>query len=111
LRQKIDRLKTANETGSADEILRARDDLSDELDNHPMLLSINNIEMAAGVMAREDPAKAPRYVKYLDDVRRAIERQDSETLVRLIEEIMPEVSEILDRYASKELRIWKGIRQ
>jgi molecular chaperone DnaK len=111
LRQKIDRLKAANETGSADEILRARDDLSDELDNHPMLLSINNIEMAAGVMAREDPAKAPRYVKYLDDIRRAIERQDSETLVRLIEEIMPEVSEILDRYASKELRIWKGIRQ
>jgi molecular chaperone DnaK len=111
LQQKIDRLKTVNETGSVDEILRARDDLSQELDNHPLLLSINNIELAGSIVAREDPARAPRYDQYVRDIRNAIERQDSDTLVTLIEEIMPEVSEILEKYESKELRIWKGIRQ
>jgi molecular chaperone DnaK len=111
LQQKIDQLKTVNETGSVDEILRARDDLSQELDKHPLLMSINNIELAGSIVAREDPTRAPRYARYVRDIRNAIERQDADALVSLVEEIMPEVSEILEKYESKELRIWKEIRQ
>ncbi len=111
LQQKIDKLKAVNETGDVEEILSARDALSEELDNHPLLLEINNIEMAAGIVARVDPSKAPRYDKYVADIHKAIERGDSDTLIKLLDEIMPDVSEVLDKYASKELRIWKGIRQ
>jgi molecular chaperone DnaK len=111
LQQKIDTLKAVNATGPVDDILRARDDLSQALDKHPLLLSIKNIEMAAGMVAEEDPARAARYAQYMHDIRHAIERHDPATLFRLIEEIMPEVSQILDAYESKELRIWKDIRQ
>jgi hypothetical protein len=45
------------------------------------------------------------------DIHNAIERQDPDTLFRLIAEIMPEVSQILEEYASKELRIWKDVRR
>ena len=111
LQQKIDTLKAVNETGSIDDILRARDDVSQELDKYPLLLSIKDIEMAAGIVAEEDPARAPRYAQYVYDIHNAIERHDPDTLFRLIEEIMSEVSQILEVYESKELRIWKDIRQ
>jgi molecular chaperone DnaK len=111
LQQKIDKLKALNEAGPVDDILRACDDLSQELDKHPLLLSIKDIEMAAGIVAEADPAKAPRYANYVYDIHNAIERQDPDTLFRLIAEIMPEVSQILEEYASKELRIWKDVRR
>jgi molecular chaperone DnaK len=111
IQQKIDRLKAVNETGSVDDILSARDGLSEELDKHPLLLSIKNIELAASIVAEQDPAKAPRYLQYVHNIRGAIERHDLDRLFSLIDEIMPEVSAILNQYESKELRIWKEIRQ
>jgi molecular chaperone DnaK len=111
LRKKIDQLKEKNEQGSADDILKSRDELLEELDKHPVLLSIKDLELALDIVQRENPAKAPRYEKYLRDVHNALDRNDPDTFMRLMEEILPEVGQILRDYDSKELRIWKEIRQ
>src|SRR5262249_16259007 len=95
LQQKIDTLKAVNDTGSIDDILRARDDVSQELDKYPLLLSIKDIEMAAGIVAEEDPARAPRYVQYVYDVQKAIERHEPDRLGRILAQVMPGGSALL----------------
>ncbi len=111
LEKKIAAVKEENEKGSLDGILQARDELLEELDKHPVLMAVKDLENAIGIVTQEDPAKAPRYVQYLYDIRNAMMRHDTDTFVRLMDEIMPEASKILHDYESKDLRIWKDIRQ
>jgi molecular chaperone DnaK len=111
MQKKIDKLKDENDQGSPDDILQARDDLLKELDKHPVLLRIKDLENALEIVTAEDPAKAPRYEKYYHDIRNAMTRGDTDTFMRLMTEVMPEVAKILEDHESKDLRIWKEIRQ
>jgi molecular chaperone DnaK (HSP70) len=111
LQKKIDQLKKDNEKGSADDILKSRDELLEELNKHPVLMSIKDLELALEIVQRENPAKAPRYEKYVHDVHNALGRNDPDTFGRLMQEILPEVGQILQDYESKDLHIWKEIRR
>ena len=111
LQQKIDKLKGESATGSVDDILRARSALLEELDKHAVLSSLNNVYRALDIVTENDPAKAPRYEKYLHDITSAMSRNDTDTFLRLLTEVMPEVSQILRDVGSKDLRIWKEIRE
>lgn len=111
LENKTRELKGRHEHGTLEQIIKAREALLDELHKHPVLLAVNELEQAADQIAREDPAKAPRYDNYLRDVRQAMAKGDKETFMRLIDEIMPEVDSILRGQSEKELRIWKGVRK
>ena len=71
LGDKIRDLKQRYEHGSISQILKAREEVQTELDKHPSLLAMKDLEHAAYIAAEEDPAKAPRYDKYLADVQRA----------------------------------------
>ncbi|MEN8260889.1 MAG: Hsp70 family protein, partial [Pseudomonadota bacterium] len=92
----IQRLKEKSEHGSLPEMLTARKALNEELDKYPALLALGNLEHAASLAARENPAKAPRYEKYLHDAHGALLKGDQERFIKLLNEIMPEVQAIRD---------------
>ena len=54
------------------------------------------MEDAADAVAKKDPAKAPRYDKYLRDLRSALVKSDVETFARLSKDVLPEVRRVLD---------------
>ena len=107
----IERLKEQSERGSLPEMLNARKAVNKELDKYPALLALGNLEHAAGIAAEENPAKAPRYEKYLHDAHGALLKGDQERFIKLLQEIMPEVQAIRDTAREKELHIWKEIRK
>lgn len=111
LQDKIGVLKDKYEHGSVAEILNARREVQEELDKHPGLIAVKDLEHAAELAAEEDPAKAPRYEKYLVDVQRALMKGDGDTFRRLLTEIMPEAYAMVDTMAHKDLHIWKGVRK
>jgi molecular chaperone DnaK len=111
LKDKLQRLKERYEHGSVPEILRARSEVQDALDRYPALVAVKHLENAAEIAAEEDPAKAPRYEKYLADVERALLKGDRDTFHRLLSEIMPDISTMLDIVEHKDLHIWKEIRK
>ncbi len=111
LENKIRVLKDRYEHGSVLEIQQARGELANELDKYPSLLALHDLENAAEIAAEEDPAKAPRYEKYLTDVQSALMKGDGDTFRRLLDEIMPEVYAIIGTAANKDLHIWKEIQK
>lgn len=111
LQDKIQVLKERYEHGSVPQILKARDEVESELDSHPTLLAVQNLENAAHRAAQENPAKAPRYEKYLADIQSALFKGDSDTFYRLLTEIMPEVHAMIDAAEKEDLHIWKEIRK
>jgi len=111
LGNKIRDLKHRYEHGSVPQILKAREAVQAELDKHPGLIAMQDLEHAAEIAAEEDPAKAPRFDRYLADVQSALIKGDGDTFHRLIAEIMPEAFTMIDAAAKKDLHIWKEIRK
>jgi molecular chaperone DnaK len=111
LEDKLRTLKDRYEQGSVGDILKARDELDSELDEHPALLALEHLDNVAYRTAKEDPAKAPRYERYLEDLRTALLKGDSDTFRRLLNEIMPEVDSMIGAMERRELHIWKEIRK
>jgi molecular chaperone DnaK len=109
--KRIEAFRSLNETGTVDEILNARDKASQEADNYPALRILMNVGDAAEAVAETDPAKAPRYDKYLRDLHSALLKGDLETFTRLSGEIMPEVHGILNDKDKEKLHIFKGVRK
>ena len=107
----IERLREKSEQGSLEEMLKARTAVNEALDKHPALLALENLEHATRIAADENPAKAPRYEKYLYDTHDALRKGDPERFGKLLDEIMPEVRAMLQTQREKELHIWKEIRK
>ena len=107
----IERLREKSDHGSLPEMLSARKAVNEALDKHPALLALGNLEHAASLAASENPAKAPRYEKYLHDTHDALRKGDHKRFGKLLDEIMPEVHAILKTQREKELHIWKEIRK
>lgn len=111
LAKRIETLRNRNRTGTVDEILKARDEASDEADKYPALGILMSVGDAAEVVAITDPAKAPRYDKYLRDMYDALLKGDIETFGRLSGEVMPDAHEVLDDRDKEDLHIFKGVRK
>jgi molecular chaperone DnaK len=109
--KRIERFRSRNRTGTVQEILDARDKAHEEANRYPALGILMNVGNAAEVIAETDPAKAPRYDKYLRDLHGALRRNDIETFTRLTNEIMPEAHKVLRDKDKDELHIFKGVRK
>lgn len=111
LAKRIEAFRDRNHAGTVEEILGARDRAHREADKYPALQVLISVGDAADTVARKDPAKAPRYGKYLQDLRRALLKNDVATFTRLSREIMPEVNGVLADRDKAELHIFKGVRK
>jgi molecular chaperone DnaK len=107
----VDRFRELNGNGTVEEILEARDQVHEESKKYPALSILMSVTDAADTLARTDPAKAPRYDKYSRDMHEALLKGDVETFKRLTQEILPEVSSVLNSRSKAELQIFKGVRQ
>lgn len=111
LAERVERFRQINQTGTVEEILKARDEAHEEADKHSALDILMSVGDAANTVARTDPAKAPRYDKQLQDLQTALLKGDGATFARMAEEIMPEVRAILNGRDKEELHIFKGVRK
>jgi len=111
LAKRIADLEESSASGSAQDVLKARDRLAKEVDRQTIFGMLADIDQAADVEFKRNPAKAERLVRQRDDLHRALEKGDTQRFKTLLGEVMPEVKAILDRYSSQELRIWKGVRK
>ncbi len=111
LEDNLQALQDRYDHGSVEQILEASDEFSEELDEHPLLLSLKDLQRASNITAQTDPARTPRYQKYIWDIENAIRKGDHHTLRRLFNEINPEVDAIISTESSRNLHIWKEIRK
>jgi hypothetical protein len=85
--------------------------MMDEVHKYPVIQHLSNVSDAIDILQEENPAKVPRFEKYLHDMNRAIKNNDPERLKRLMDEALPQVDEVLDSEKNRKLHIWKEIRQ
>ena len=111
LAKRIETFRNRNRTGTVDEILSARDEASREANRYPALGVLMSVGDAAEAIVETDPAKAPRYEKYMWDLRSALLKGDIEAFTRLSAQIMPEVNRVLGKRDNKDLHIFKGVRK
>jgi len=111
LTKRVETLRSRNQTGTTEEILLARDRAHQETENYPVLGILMSVGDAAEAMAETDPPKAPRFGKYLRDLRTSLLKNDIGTFTRLTTEIMPEVRAVLQDRDKADLHIHKGVRK
>ena len=111
LERKIEDLKKKNENGTAEEIIAASDALSNEMKNLGVIPLLLNIQQAAEVCSESDPSRSARFTDYMAKISKAIMTGETENMVTLVKEIMPEAGDVLDNYSNEAVHIWKGIRQ
>jgi len=111
LAKRIETFRNRNRTGTVDEILSARDEASREANRYPALGVLMSVGDAAEAIVETDPAKAPRYEKYMWDLRSALLKGDIEAFTRLSAQIMPEVNRVLGKRDKKDLHIFKDVRK
>jgi len=102
--------KEKTKTAELDEIVKARKTLFDELDKHPLLGTLQSIGNAAEIVAENDPNKYEYFQKYINDITKAIEADDLQTIKKLLAEIMPEVNNIIHQQQNEKLHIFKEVQ-
>ena len=107
----IDNLKVVSETGTAEAVIEARENLEREIDKQSRFSMFASIDQAINLQFKANPTKAERLSRQREELFKAMEKQDIEQTYKLLNELMPEVHSILDHYGKQKLHIWKGVRK
>jgi molecular chaperone DnaK len=112
LREKIEKLRQVDEDGSYEVTMQASDALSDALDDDGLSLVnvLMQIENAGEICFTTDPAKAKKFMRVISDIFEAAERGDR-SVADKVNDIMPEVDEVLENYAMNTRKIHRDIRK
>jgi molecular chaperone DnaK len=109
LQEKIAHLKQMNITGSYEENLAAYEDLDKFLDTFPVIIILMKITKARDLCDEHDPARAGKFHDALPKVMKAILRQDDQQINAILDDIMPEVGDVLKKYDYQTRTIPKEI--
>ncbi|RLB31438.1 MAG: hypothetical protein DRG87_02450 [Deltaproteobacteria bacterium] len=105
----IQRLEEMDEHGSLEENIQALKDLDDALGNLGAVNELMEIKKAGDICMKSDPAKAPKFFRYIDDIIKAFGEGDPHRASGLLEEIWPEASAIVKDFEAKPGVIYKDI--
>nr|VFJ61552.1 MAG: molecular chaperone DnaK [Candidatus Kentron sp. DK] len=111
LEKQIKQFRKLNETGGAQQILDAREKLFQEMDQHPVLQMLVTLINAHEARRERDPATAPYFDRYIQDITSALQRQDAEAITRLLMEVMPEARKELEWKSSQKMQILHGVQR
>ncbi|MBW2076774.1 MAG: hypothetical protein JRI71_04360 [Deltaproteobacteria bacterium] len=98
-----------DEHGSLEENIQALKDLDDALGNLGAVNELMEIKKAGDICMKSDPAKAPKFFRYIDDIIKAFGEGDPHRASGLLEEIWPEASAIVKDFEAKPGVIYKDI--
>ncbi|XOF33245.1 MAG: Hsp70 family protein [Candidatus Electrothrix sp. YB6] len=112
LQERIAALRQADSHGSYGETMQASEALAEALDDDGLALvnTLVQIENAGEICYADDPGKAKRFLRVVSDVLKAAEKGDP-SVEDKVNAIMPEVDEVLDRYARSTQKIHRDIRR
>nr|VFJ64389.1 MAG: molecular chaperone DnaK [Candidatus Kentron sp. FM]VFJ66109.1 MAG: molecular chaperone DnaK [Candidatus Kentron sp. FM]VFK14911.1 MAG: molecular chaperone DnaK [Candidatus Kentron sp. FM] len=111
LETEIERFREQNETGTVEQIMETRGKLFAELDKHPVLQMLATLHHAYDVCRERDPARAPYFEKYIQDISLALQREDVSAIGRLLTEVMPEVHKELNWKGEQKMHILHGVQR
>ena len=109
LKQKVLAFLEANSKASAEQILKARDEMMEETNQNHVAALLKDVDDALDIIAIDNPAQAPRLEKYSYELTQAVIKGDKESFVRLAKEVQPDLSRIFTDEKNKKFRIWKEI--
>ncbi len=112
IHNRLEKLRQVDEKGSYEVTMRASDALSDALDDDGLshVNILMQIENASEICCATDPGKARRFLRVIADVFEAAQNGANDVFDK-VDEILPEVNEVLDHYALSTRKIHRDIRK
>ncbi len=113
LGEKLERLKDMDENGTYEQSRDAIKALQEVMAEEDMGLAhvLMQIKKAGMYCEQSDPSKAPRFFRRIDDILEACANSDAVKASSMIDEIIPEVSEINQASDDMKGEIFKDIRK
>jgi molecular chaperone DnaK len=109
IRKGIKRLEEMDEHGTYEENVRALKHLDDALGDLGAVNGLMEIRKAGAICMKTDPAKAPKFFRYITDILEAFREKDPGRASVLLEEIWPETRTIVEKCEAKTSVIYKDI--
>jgi len=109
IRKGIKRLEEMDEHGSYEENVRALKHLDDALGNLGAVNGLMEIRKAGDICMKTDPAKAPKFFRYIADILKAFREGDPDRASVLLKEVWPETRTIVKKLEAKAGVIYKDI--
>ena len=111
IKKKIERLEKMDESGTYEENVNALTDLDDALDDLGGVNVLMEIKKAGDLCAESAPAKAPKFYRCIQDILKAYKDGANDRAGALLDEIMPQVRDIVHKFESRSAVIHKDIRR
>ena len=111
IRSRIDRLKKADENGTFEENLKAYNDLDKALDDLHGANALMQIKKAGELCETHEPAKAAKFFNAIEDILKAGMSSDLEKANKVMNQIIPQASEIAKKYDASKGIFYKDIRR
>ncbi len=111
IRSRIDRLKKADENGTFEENLKAYNDLDKALDDLHGANALMQIKKAGELCETHEPAKAAKFFNAIEDILKAGMSSDMEKANKVMNQIIPQASEIVEKYDASKGIFYKDIRR
>ena len=109
IRGAMEHLREMDEQGTFEENVQAIDNLNEELNKLGVVKVLIEIQKAGEICIATDQSKAPKFFQAIADIMTAIEAQAFDKANELINNIMPEVYDIVNRDEEKQGIIHKDI--
>ncbi len=109
IKKKIEHLKQMNLNGTYEENVKAHEKLNDSLDSFHLPNIIMLINKAGTLCDEHEPAKAAKFYTAASNIMEAIMKLNEDKVETLLDEIMPQVSMVIEKYDHQTGKIQKGI--
>ncbi len=109
LQKKLDHLKKINLDGTYEQTVAAYDDLDAFLDNFPWIDALMRIDKATYLCADHEPSRAPKFSGAMSDLIEAMEKGNFERSKDILDGILPEAHQVIEKYDHETGKIQKGI--
>lgn len=109
IEKKIEHLQKMNLHGSYEKNIKAYEDLDEVLNNESIINVLMQIIKAGNLCLEHEPSRAPKFFDAVDAIIQSAEKDNTVRLTTTLDEIMPQVSEVIQSFDVKTGRIQKGI--
>jgi len=109
--KKMARFEEKVKTGECKEIQKARDEALDELHNYPVLGSLMDIASAEHTVSKNNDSNKVQYFNNaVQNIIESLAENNQDKTQQLLDEVLPEVYNILDNRSNEKIHIFKEIQ-
>jgi len=109
IKRKMKQLEEMDEYGTYEENVKALNNLHKAIKKVGVVNDLMQIKKAGEICMETDPARAPKFFRAITDFMEMYAKKDPGKAFSMLDEIMPEVSQVVQEYESKSGRIYTDI--